>query len=54
MKATAEQINRQQKTMWPQKKNKQDVTPNYSILSLPNERKRTWIKQSRYNGRGPM
>lgn len=41
MKATTEQINRQQKTMWRQKKSKQDVTRNYSNVPLPNEWKRT-------------
>jgi len=40
--------------MWRQKKSKQDVTRNYGNVPLPNERKRTWIKQSRYNGWGGM
>jgi ribosome-interacting GTPase 1 len=50
MKATTEQINRQQRTMWQQKTIKLDLTPNYSNVPLSNERKRTWIKQSRHNG----
>jgi hypothetical protein len=41
MKATTEQINRQQKKMWRQKKIKQDLTPDYSNVPLSNEQTRT-------------